>query len=253
MTKKKPLEFVIVMPTYNNEYWCARSLESIASQTYPHWSLCCIDDASSDGTRALVRHLTRRGPFRGRTTIVSRRTRRGSLANISDAVGHIDAEKVVVMLDGDDALAHPHVLEKLASVYQDPDVWLTYGSFQTDPPSPRIRCRPYSKTVCKRALFRSEPFLATHLKTFYAKLFHMIPLEALSWKGQFFPVLGDMAFMFPMLEMAREKHIRFVKEILYIYNAANPLSDYRVNAELCSVIETYLRTRAPSRAIRSLF
>jgi glycosyltransferase involved in cell wall biosynthesis len=247
-----PLKFAIIMPTYNNEYWCTRCIESVASQTYPHWFLYCIDDASEDGTYELTKLLLQSKSLRGKCRLIRRRRRRGSLANIYEAIHQIDPDTIIVMLDGDDALGSTRVLEHLATIYADPRVWLTYGSFKTDPPS-LIHLRPYSKKVCESGSFRGAPFLATHLKTFYAKLFHTIRKEDLTWQGHFFPVLGDMAFMLPMLEMAAPSHIHFMKEILYIYTAANPLSDVRRNMELCRVIEFYLRSRPHYKSLEILF
>src|ERR1700730_12157659 len=49
-----PIEFVIVIPSYNNEKWCIGNLESVMTQTYPHFTVCYINDCSSDKTGELV-------------------------------------------------------------------------------------------------------------------------------------------------------------------------------------------------------
>lgn len=44
----------IVMPTYNCGSLIAESIESVLAQTYPHWELLIVDDASRDNTEEVV-------------------------------------------------------------------------------------------------------------------------------------------------------------------------------------------------------
>jgi hypothetical protein len=64
---------------------------------------------------------------------------------------------------------------------------------------------------------------------------------------------GDLAFMFPMLEMASKGHIYYVKEVLYMYNAHNPLNDFRLDKELQAKLNAYIRSRPPYKPLNSLF
>ncbi|WP_063656162.1 glycosyltransferase family 2 protein [Aliivibrio fischeri] len=47
----------IIMPAYNSENFIIRAISSVISQTYPHWELIIIDDASSDNTVSLVSNI----------------------------------------------------------------------------------------------------------------------------------------------------------------------------------------------------
>ena len=49
-----PLEFFVVIPSYNNSKWYDKNLESVFSQTYQNWKLFYVDDHSSDNTGELV-------------------------------------------------------------------------------------------------------------------------------------------------------------------------------------------------------
>lgn len=49
-----PLRFSIVTVTYNAEKVLERTLQSVASQTYPHIEYIIVDGASKDGTQALA-------------------------------------------------------------------------------------------------------------------------------------------------------------------------------------------------------
>ena len=46
----------------------------------------------------------------------------------------------------------------------------------------------------------------------------------------FYEMTWDQALMFPMMEMARER-VRFVSDILYIYNDDNPINDHKVDRQ----------------------
>ena len=48
--------------------------------------------------------------------------------------------------------------------------------------------------------------------------------------GNFYRYAYDQALMFPMMEMACER-IRFVSDILYIYNDENPMNVHKVEPE----------------------
>ena len=49
----------------------------------------------------------------------------------------------------------------------------------------------------------------------------------ISRNGNYFSVASDLALMFPMLEMAGNRQ-EFIKDILYVYNDRNPISDHNI-------------------------
>ena len=44
----------IVLPVYNGARYLQEALASVTAQTWPHWELICVDDASTDATPALL-------------------------------------------------------------------------------------------------------------------------------------------------------------------------------------------------------
>jgi len=48
--------------------------------------------------------------------------------------------------------------------------------------------------------------------------------------------------MFPMLEMSGHR-AEFISEVLYIYNAANPINDCKTDRQLQRRLETLIRTQ----------
>lgn len=250
-----PVEFVIISPSYNNAKWCEKSLKSVVSQTYPHWSLIYIDDCSTDSTASLVDNFIKKHALSEKCQLINNSQRLGAMENCYHAIHTLPGNKVIVNLDGDDRLAHKNVLKKLAKVYAKKKVWMTYGSYKTEPKEfgNMCVCHKYPKQVIKSQGFRMHPqWMASHLKTYYAKLFQKIKKEDLLHHGHFFSVASDLAFMFPMLEMASKGHIRFIKEKLYIYNHNNPINDDKIRLEEQRTVDRYIRQKPRYKPLKKL-
>jgi len=250
----KPIEFVIVVPSYNNEKWCLKNLQSIFNQTYPHFTVHYINDCSTDATKELVDGFINDNGLGPKSVITHNSTRRGAMANLYTAIHEIAPGKVVVAVDGDDFLAHDRVLELLARVYQDTTVWMTHGNYLTEPFTKTSYCKAYSQKVMKKRAFRRQRlYMGCQLRTFYAKLFHLINQNDLMWKGAYLPTTYDLAMMFPMLEMASQGHIQFIKEPIYIVNTANPISDNKQRLQLQQQLDRRLRRMPLYKPLKQLF
>lgn len=235
--------FVVLVPSYNNSRWCTKNLRSILTQEYPNFRVVYIDDASNDGTYEQVSDLLAQEDSAHRVTLIHNEQRRGVLSNLYHAIRQCHDEEIIVTVDGDDFLAHEGVLKKLNSVYADHDVWMTYGSF-LDYPSYRqsvVKTAPVPKQVIASQSYRKYEWVSSHLRTFYAKLFKQIKSEDLKLQGEFLPMAGDLAFMFPMLEMSG-RHARYLPDILYLYNRANPLNEHKVDVHLQARCAAHVRS-----------
>ena len=69
--------------------------------------------------------------------------------------------------------------------------------------------------------------------------------------GEWLDVTGDQAFMLPMLEMAGDKS-RFIDEILYIYNVANPTRDGATKVARQVEVANYIRSQERYQRIESV-
>ena len=49
----------VIMPCYNMVSYVSDSIKSVIAQTYPHWELLIVDDASTDHTVELINNLCR--------------------------------------------------------------------------------------------------------------------------------------------------------------------------------------------------
>jgi hypothetical protein len=66
-------------------------------------------------------------------------------------------------------------------------------------------------------------------------------------------VAGDLAFMFPMLEMSGMEHFKFLSEKLYVYNESNPINDHKVNMSNVLKTTTLIRNKTPYKQRKNNF
>jgi glycosyltransferase involved in cell wall biosynthesis len=225
-TDQKPI--VVVIPSFNNKEWYQRNLDSVLSQNYQNFRVIYIDDASPDGTGALVKAYVKEKKEQHRVTVIKNPKRLGSLANIYKGIWMCAPNEIIANLDGDDWFPHENVLTKLNEVYSDPEVWITYGQFVYYPSGAPGWAAQVAPDVIAANGFRDEQWSTTALRTFYAGLFQKIHIDDLLHEGQFFPMAGDLAYMWPILEMG-STHSRFIPDVLYVYNVVTPINDEKVD------------------------
>ena len=233
--------FVIVVPSYNNDAYLERNLQSILSQAYTNYRVIYIDDASLDHTYERVQSMTCGKPH---VQLIHNEENRKALHNIYKAVHSCANDEIIVLLDGDDWFAHDQVLSHLNAYYANDNVWMTYGQYQRHPDGQKGMCAPDSTAYLKKGKLRNGAWKYSHLRTFYAGLFNRIRLQDLVEQGAFFSSAWDLALMFPMIEMARE-HAYFVPEVMYVYNYETPMNDAKIRLAEQERIERVVRQKPP--------
>lgn len=176
--------------------------------------------------------------------------RRGALANIYGILKNNDFadEDVIVIVDLDDQLAHNGVLSIVNATYATGDVLLTHGSYRTLSGAVAGSNGPYKPSEAPR----NVKWKASHLRTFKYKLWKHLPLKCLLGRdGQFLPVCADLAIMIPLMELAGHDRIRFIPDVLYVYNDMNPNNDFRVNTELQRKTEKVIRQMAALKRVEA--
>jgi len=224
--------FNVIVPVYNAERWIGQCLESILSQDYPYYDVLVIDDCSSDYTWEIIKSY--------KVNAVQNESRHGALYNIVWGIDHWGKD-IIVTIDGDDWLADNTVFSHLDSVYNR-NVWMSYGSFVPVSGKYKNTCQSFDKikTPCEQGWLvdvkttpaeyrRSGLWVTSHLRTFRKNLWDLIEDNDLrDNEGEYYKVAWDLAFMYPMIEMAAER-VRFIEKIMYIYNDLNPLCDMVIN------------------------
>jgi glycosyltransferase involved in cell wall biosynthesis len=248
---EKPI--VILSASYNNIKWCEKSILSILNQDYSNYRIIYIDDCSNDGTADMVRGIIESLNETPRLTLIKNKKRIGALANFYWTIhNHTKDEEIIVNLDGDDWFFDSQVLKKVNSAYSSKDIWLTHGSMIEYPLENTGWSIPIPEDIIYLNAFRKFR-CPSHPRTFYSWLFKKIHLSDLLYEGQFFPMTSDFATMFPMIEMAGERHA-FISDILYVYNMSNELNDHKVDAELQRNLDVFIREMPPySRLDQSPF
>lgn len=246
--------FVIVTMSYNNAPYVEKNLLSTLQQNYDNFRILYIDDASVDGTSDRVKQFIKEYDHEGRITLIQNEANHGAMHNLYHAVHSCNSDEIVVVVDGDDFLAHSEVLNELNAYYANPDVWLTYGNFAEYPTYAKgterkvSDCRPINLKILNERGIRRHAFVTSHLRTFYAGLFQQVKLKDFLHEGKFYPIACDVASMLPMVELAGD-HSYFIEDILYLYNIGNPNCDFKKDLESQVAIEMKVRSMPAYRPL----
>ena len=237
--------FKIIVPFYNVEKWIKVCVRSIKAQDHKDFQCILLDDMSTDNTAKIVREEIGNDP---RFTFVDVQEKAYALKNIYDGIelSNPSPEDVIVTLDGDDWLARKDVLTVLDQIYRTSDCRMTYGSYAEYPGGKRGKFAKQIpiEWITQRHL-RRAPWQASHLRTFKHDLWDRIKVEDLQdADGNFYRMAWDLAFMFPMLEMAGTKSVH-INQPLYVYNMSNPLNDHKIDNELQVRTENEIRQKPP--------
>jgi len=222
-----PVYLLLVVSSHNNALFVDRNLQSLFGQDYPLWRMVYVDDASTDGTPALVAEAVRRAGLQDKVRLVQNRERRFAAFSRHAAYRDCGDDEVVVMVDGDDWLPHPGVLGRVAEAYRSGELLAGYGQFRTfDGKALSARvfgAREFPPAVVRARAFRSFAWISQHLRTFRGSLIRRIPPRFLQdQEGRWARVCTDMAESFWCLENARGRH-RNLGEVAYVYNKHRPL------------------------------
>jgi glycosyltransferase involved in cell wall biosynthesis len=221
-------KFKILITAYNAGQWLEKSINSVLSQTYRNFDLYVIDDCSTDNSRVILNKL--------QVPHSINEKRLGKMENCVNGYKALskDPEDILIELDGDDWLADNTVLEYLNKIYQDPNIWLTYGQFKDLAGKiPDNYSKPLERTDNYRANYKPGMWQTSALRTFKHKVWSKVKDEDLRGKdGKYYQWTNDIFRMFPMIEMCGPKRIKCCNKVLYIYNNMSPINESRVNPKL---------------------
>ncbi len=114
----------VIVPNYNYARHLRQRLESIWAQMVPVDELIILDDASSDGSAALIAELARESPVP--VQVVCNAANSGSVSR-QWARGVAMARNEVVWIAEADDFADPGFLAAVLPAFEDPDVVLSYS------------------------------------------------------------------------------------------------------------------------------
>ena len=231
---------IILTTTYNCENYVEKYLFSIMSQRFKDFKCYITDDMSTDNTVDVIKQTINGDD---RFILIENKTKMFQSGNYDQVIRGLntDDDEICIEVDGDDWLPNPNVFTLINEVYQDPDVWITSGSFKYHDGRPGFANPPTNFTN-----IRKQTFTLSHLRTWKSWLWKKIKPEDLrDSNGNLWEIACDLAFMFPMVEMAGEKHFKFLPTINYIYNELNPLNEHKVNLPKVSATANIVRNKPP--------
>lgn len=150
--------------------------------------------------------------FHSETRFGPARTRYVGLQLIDAFAG---ANDVVVLLDGDDALARKSALQLLNDAYLQKKSWCTYGSYvgafskQTKPFTTDIPFKP-----------RVTEWVYGHMRTFKVHLIkHLSVIDFTDGHGAWLQKATDRGLFYRIMELSGPNRTSYIREITYSYNS----------------------------------
>jgi glycosyltransferase involved in cell wall biosynthesis len=224
----RPIHLIVV--GRNTQPWTATNMVGITSQDYRGpWRCTWIDDASTDGTAGMALSFARRSNID--IKVLHNEIRQGGMANLYNAIHASDDSEVIVHWDADDFFMGCSALSTIARAYEDPETWMTYGSYLRWPSFEEGIKGPYSRDVITHNAFRTATWLCEPPRSFLTGLFkHLLPQDLQTDEGKWIETAWDFAMYMPLMELAGE-HLKHISVPMYLYNESNPLSDWCTRAE----------------------
>lgn len=233
------LPIVVIIPSYNNEQYVQKNLDSVCCQHYANLeNIIYINDASTDQTGFLVDEYVRNSPMRDKFIVMHNEYNRKALMNIYTAAHMCDDNALIVVLDGDDEFAHDHVLAHFNRVHSDEDIWLSYAQYINWPPLAALHnhipiigyaAQTPQEIIDAKNYRWCYKWFWSGLRAFRAWFFKCVKIESLfldepPYQGKLLPIMYDAALLWPMMEMGGN-HMAFIPDILLTRNMT-PLNDF---------------------------
>ena len=158
----KNTDISIYVPVYNGEKTLERCINSVLEQSIKPSNILILNDCSNDNTYNIANDILSKSEKKHK--IVKNKVNMKALYNLYTQIHDADDDTIIVTLDGDDAFAGVNVFNILNKHYQDPECWMTVGSYvQNDNyivVSPRVSEDYWNQNI------REIPWSFSHLRTF---------------------------------------------------------------------------------------
>jgi len=224
--------FIILTTCYNVEPYIQMNLYVNKFQAYDNVLFVYVDDKSKDTTLESIQKVAKDDE---RFLVISNPNNGSQAKAFMYGIEYLEQnnliqdEDIIVEVDGDDWLASPFVLAYLNQIYQNKDVWMTYGQYQMWPTGQvgGHYLQEINDQVDQANAHRQVAFPYSHLKSYKYWLFNKIDRQDLidPTTGQLFGTAWDHALCVSMVEMAGKKHICMCPDITYILNRAPELQN----------------------------
>lgn len=225
--------------------YIARCLESLNKQTSSDWTAqVVLDPVPGDNAPEVAKTFESE-----KIRVHVNDTQQYALANLLKAaeLQKPEDDDVLIQLDGDDWLPAGDVVDILGSYYRGiENLLVTYGSWTPYPPrNVPQNSYAYTKDDFDKGV-RKVAWRATALRSMKYKVWRSIKDEDLrDTSGNYFQVAWDLALMWPALEMAGFDRVRFIPQVLYVYNQETPHNDMKLRVREQMAFTQYLASKSP--------
>jgi FkbM family methyltransferase len=236
--KGQEQHIAIISPFYNAENYIERCIRSVASQDYENYTHYLIDDNSTDNSLNVVFGTINTLPERlhSKFNVTHNIENFGAVFNQIAAIRSLNPNSIVILLDGDDWLFPENDIFDYYNNIYDGTTDYTYGSCWSVIDNIPLISQPYPEEIRKTKQYRNHLFNwgipYTHLRTFRKELLDNVDDSVFKdEQGNWFKAGGDVSTFYNIIEQADPEKVKCLQRIVYCYNDANPINDYKVNSD----------------------
>ena len=230
-------DIIIVIPTWNAKDLIMEAINSVVQQERNGFSLGVIirDDLSNDGTYDKIMKFFKMGNISegcfkiDDIDFVFKKNTEKLYApgNIYESViDYVDNdESIIGTLDGDDSLFGKTVLKEIYEIYQKHNPLVVYTQYMNS-----VGGDGHCAKIEDTANYRNKgQWCSSHFRTAKAHLYKKINKEDLMYRDDYFKQGGDLALVYPLIEMAGNDRTIFYDKVCYLYNNNLPTNDHHLN------------------------
>ena len=241
--------YKFTIPCYNCERWIDQCVNSVLSQKNTNWEAVIVDDGSTDKTPEMLERYKNISQIK----VVRFEKNRGSaIGSIVEATNNMsmNPDDVIINLDGDDMLSDQNVLSYLDQVYADKNILMSYGQYEPMTHGYHNFCQPLHNS---RTYRKSGAWVVSHMRTYKKKLWnHIKDSDLRDDDGEYYRMAGDAALIFPLIELSGLHRIKFVSQVLYLYNDMTEMNDMKRNPGLQVGIANKIRAKSEYQELGSI-
>jgi glycosyltransferase involved in cell wall biosynthesis len=216
----------IITCVWNAENYIVKCIDSAIKQNNQNFHMYIIDDVSSDNSINTIKNKIN---DISNITLIQNKEKKYKLKNFDDLISNQDLIKnddIIIELDGDDWFADSSVIDTIYETYDNTNILISNSKF--------VYCNGkigFSNNV-NISNIRQSPFMFSHLRSWKASLWRSINKKYFidPRTNDYFKITADMAYSFPMLEMAGQDKYKHIPKILLVYNDSSPFNDHKAGS-----------------------
>jgi glycosyltransferase involved in cell wall biosynthesis len=203
----------VTVTNYNYARFLPRAIDSILAQTFEDFELVIIDNASTDGSLALIHTYASRNP---KIRVIAHERNQGALASLRESCA-VARGRYRVHVDADDWVISPTAFERQVSLLEaNPGVSFVYSCmvlFGASEDSPTNISHPYPRDVILTGVAAFEAILGFNI-THSGMMFRLDSYRRTGGYPDGFPVCDDILLA---LRLCEEGDVAYIDDQLFAF------------------------------------